>query len=362
MLLLYQKKEEKRTKPFELNFVSSFKDGIINTLMNKKIIAFIVAIAIFIIAGIIWKQTRPIPKYTGPIEKFTIADVRSVLNTIAKEKGFFAENGLDAQVKDFASGPVGIDALLSGEIDVSPSADFVGVSKIYDHKNLRILAQLSKENVLYVIGRKDKGINKPEDLKGKTIGITEKSIAEFFFSQFLTANNLSPQEVTAVNLAPDELTAQLEKGQIDAVLTWEPFVYRIKKELGDNASIWSAQGDQRFFLLAYSTDRFIKDHPVIIERYLNAMNETAQYIKNNPAEAKAIIAKNYYDDAYMQYFWGSEDYDVRLEQALLPELEREARFLMANKLTNQTEVPNFVNFIYFDALEKIKPEAITIIK
>jgi NitT/TauT family transport system substrate-binding protein len=41
--------------------------------------------------------------------------------------------------------------------------------------------------------------------------------------------------------------------------------------------------------------------------------------------------------------------------------EDQARWRIKNNLTDKKDVPNYLNFIYLDALEGVKPEAVTII-
>jgi len=43
-------------------------------------------------------------------------------------------------------------------------------------------------------------------------------------------------------------------------------------------------------------------------------------------------------------------------------VEREANWAIKDDLVNATKVPNYLNFIYFDALEKVKPEAVTVVR
>jgi len=332
--------------------------------MNKKIIlSTIVFVGIFVVAGVAWRQMRPMPKYSGPIEKFVLADDGSELNMIAREKGFFKENGLDPQFKTFTAGLFAVNSLLEGEADLATATDFVGANKIFSNKNLRILTQLSAYRGLSLIGIKDRGINKPSDIKGKTVGLAKNTIGEYFFEQFLIANDISRKEVTIVYLSIPEIESRIEKGEIDAAVIWDPYIYNIKKKLGDSVISWAIQNSHGVFVVSYSTDEFIKAHPGIIERYVRSLIQTEQYIKENPVEAKEISAKNFhYDNEYVQYIFTIYNFGVRLEQSLLLELEGEARFLIANKTTDQTEVPNYLDFIYFDALEKVKPEAVTIIR
>ena len=42
-------------------------------------------------------------------------------------------------------------------------------------------------------------------------------------------------------------------------------------------------------------------------------------------------------------------------------MEREAKWAMRNNLVEKGEVPNYLDSFYFDALDKVKPEAVTIV-
>ncbi len=43
-------------------------------------------------------------------------------------------------------------------------------------------------------------------------------------------------------------------------------------------------------------------------------------------------------------------------------MDDEARWSIANNLTDKTVVPNYLDYIYLDGLEALKPEAVTIIR
>lgn len=51
-----------------------------------------------------------------------------------------------------------------------------------------------------------------------------------------------------------------------------------------------------------------------------------------------------------------------LDQTILMSLEDEARWAMREGLTDKKEPPNYLDFIYVDALEQVKPETVTIIR
>ncbi len=156
---------------------------------------------------------------------------------------------------------------------------------------------------------------------------------------------------------------QITAGAIDAIVSFEPTPYVIEKALGSNAIAWSAQDVEDTYAVLISTDEFIENHPQVIERYVRALAQAEQYLKNHVAEAKNILKKAVkYDNLYIAYMWPKVTFYLVLEQQFVLVLEDEARWAIKNKLTDETIVPNYLNFIYFDALKAIKPEAVTIIR
>lgn len=78
----------------------------------------------------------------------------SVFNPVAKEQGFFSQNGLVAKIDEYDSGATSIAALLAGEADVAMAADFVGVRNMFENKQLRAVAEVSSHDVFRVIARR----------------------------------------------------------------------------------------------------------------------------------------------------------------------------------------------------------------
>ena len=59
--------------------------------------------------------------------------------------------------------------------------------------------------------------------------------------------------------------------------------------------------------------------------------------------------------------WAKTDFHLKLAQDLLILMEDEAKWYIRNKLTPDTNLPNYLDFMYIDGLEKIEPSAVTII-
>ncbi len=308
-------------------------------------------------------QEQP-EEYTGPVEEITLAAFSGetgALVYVAEDQGFFEENGLEVTITDYASGKAATDALIDGEADIATSADFVFVSNSFDHADLRVFGTVATAEVIELVARKDKGITTPTDLNGKKIGVTRRSSAESDLGKFLLYNGLSIDDVELVDLNPSGIVEAVINGDVDAGVTWDPNVYNIKEELGDNAVSWSVV--ESFYFVLITKEDWIEDNPSASERFIKSVLEAEDYIKDNSEEAKEFVKNRFdYESDYIDYSWPNQEFAVILEQAMLILFEDQARWSIDNNLTEATEIPNYLDYIYLDALEELKPESIGIIR
>ena len=328
-----------------------------------KIMGIFISAIIVIGISVSGCQKQP-EEYTGPVEKVTLAAYAGetgALVYVAEDQGCFEENGLDVTIKSYASGKAAADALIDGEADIATSADFVFVSNSFDHADLRVFGTVATAEVIELVARKDKGITTPTDLKGKKIGVTKKSSAESDLGKFLLYNNLSIDDVELVDLKPSGIVKAVINGDVDAGVTWDPNVYNIKEELGDNAVSWSVV--ESFYFVLITKKDWINNKPEAAKRFMKSVLGAADYIKDNSEDAKEFVKDRFdYDSAYIDYSWPNQEFAVILEQAMLILFEDQARWKIKQGLTDATEVPNYLYYIYMDTLEKVKPEAVKIIR
>ncbi len=330
--------------------------------MSKRILIVIIVAAV-IIGGYLWLSQERSQKYTGPVEKLTVAAAHyltGVLVYVAEDQGFFEKNGLEVIIKGYGSGKACADALIAGEADISTSADNVFVSNSFEHAELRVLGTVATKQIKELVARKDKGITTTADLRGKKIGVKKKSGAEFQLGVFLVFNGLSQKDVELVDLKPSEMMEAISNSNVDAVFVWDPYLYNIKKELGENAISW--HGGEDFYFVLLTKQDWIESNPAAAKRFIKSLLEAEDYIKDNPKRSKEFAKNKFdYEPDYMDYSWPNQEFTVILPQAMLILFEDQARWRIKNKLTNATEVPNYLNYIYIDALHEVKPEACTII-
>jgi len=192
---------------------------------------FFVALAVIVFSAAGCRQQ------TGPPDKITIAYTTAsngILTYIAFVKGYFKEEGLDVTPQPHAFGKMALNAVIEGKADLGTVADTPIMFAVMGGKKITILAviQTSNRNEA-IVARQDRGIVKPSDLKGKSIGVTLGTASDFFADVFLNAQGIDRKQVTIIDLKPEEMAGAFGTGRVDAVSTWNPGLIQLQRELGD---------------------------------------------------------------------------------------------------------------------------------
>ena len=95
---------------------------------------------------------------------------------------------------------------------------------------------------------------------------------------------------------------------------------------------------------------------------MKALLKAEDFIKKNNNQAKEIIKNKFnYEFDYNESSFAKHRFIVKIPQALLLTMEDQARWRIDNKLTDKTEIPNYLMSLYLDELKGLKPEAVTVI-
>ena len=282
---------------------------------------------------------------------------------IAQDQGFFETESLIVSIKDYPTGVATTDALLSGEVDIAWSAELPMISKAFAREELSIFAVSSRFNDQYLFGLKQAGITTFSDFKGKRIGLPLKTIAEFYLARFFELNGMSIEDVSLVNVLPSESVKALTSSSVDGVVTWEPYSSTIKEQMVDKIVSWPVQSSQPGFGVMIGRNDWLRENRETVERFLKSLVRAEEYQTQETETAKDIVqARTGYDESFMDIFWSESPFLLSLDQSLIIAMEDEARWMIANNLTDERRVPNFLDYIYEDALKAIKPEAVNIIR
>ena len=305
--------------------------------------------------------------FPGKIEPITIGMESTAVNSliyIAQDQGYFAANGIEITIKDnYISGAAAVEGMLKGEVDVATAAELAVVRQAFAKERIRTLSSIDMFMHMKLIGRKDRGIQNISDFKEKKVGVPLKTAADFMFGRFLDLQGINANQLTIIDVQAPQAVDALINGAVDAVVAWQPNVMVITERLGDKASVWDVQSGQPIYCAVVTTDGLASKNPDVLKRFLNSIAQAEEYLVRNPVRAGAIVQKRLaYDDRYIETIWPEHQFSIRLDQSLILAMEDQARWMINNNLTTEKQVPNFLDYIFEDSLETLKPAAVNIIR
>lgn len=280
------------------------------------------------------------------LDKLTVTYVTSPLNVpsiIEKENGIFAENfkemGISVEYAELTSGADQTQALASGDVQVlyAVGATSVILSAAND-ADIKVLNMYSRSPKAFCLYSQDETITSPEDLRGKTIGgPTGTNLHELLVSYLATAD-MTIDDVNYVNMSIPEAKAALEGGSLDAALIAGATAYQAKQQ--GYHLITDGEGLIDAIIAVAVTDEFYKTYPEIVEKLKEAQDEIAAYIRDNEAEALAIVAKALeLDTAAVEEMYAYYDFSTEMTETDKEGFQNTADFMYeAGMIENPLDV------------------------
>jgi len=333
--------------------------------MKKALVIVSLVAAIVLVGAGVWYLAISSPPYSGTPVPITIGTTPfevSGLIFIAEDQGYFERNGIVPTIIIYDAGINAMDALYAGDVDVATAADFVFARHALGGRPIQGIATIGKSEFHYIIARRDKGIWNVSDLKGKRIGVARGTSGDFFLGRFLELHSINLRDIEVVDLPAAQIADPLLNGSVDAVSTWDPYAYGTEMRLGDDAQIWPDQKGQLMYWIAICREDYVAGNKTQVRQFLTSLHQAEQFAATHPDEAKAIVQKRLNtDDAYIGRVWPNTQFSLTLDQSLVTAMEDEARWMIANNLTNATAVPDFRRSVYTNGLEEVKPGSVRII-
>lgn len=298
----------------------------------------------------------------------TIAAEMSLLPAtiwVAEKLGYFKKEGLDLTIREFDSGRNALESMLKDKtINMATVAQTPIVFNSFNKEDYVIVATMAHSiDDVKVLARKDHGIKTAKDLKGKKVGATLRSTGHYFLEGFLSNYNMNLKDIKLHDVNAAKLKGKLISGELDAITSWEPHIYNTKKVLDESKLtqlISPIPFRKDFFFTVNKT--YAEKNKEHISRFLKAVLKAEEYISFNQAVAQKITAEKIgADPIIVKNIWDAFIFEITLEQSILVGLEDEAQWAVDIGYTKKA-APNYLDFINYDALQNIKPEAVNIIR
>lgn len=322
------------------------------------------------IAGIaLLTACQPVPA-TPPSapEKVSIAYMNVALSSlfhIAHLHDYFRHEGLDVTAHPHISGKNALQSLIDGKTDLAITADTPFVLAVLNGDSLSLLATIATSHRYnLILARKDRGITKPADLRGKTIGVATGTTAHFFLHAFLTTQDMSSKDVVIRDYpAGEPIRTAIISGKVDAISYWTNAAKVVEQALGDSAILFYDETLYSDNACLIAQKDFVRSRPDTIRKVLRALVRAEEFIRQHPDEARQKaaaftgIGQDVFDGA-----WRTIAFRTSLEQSVLVSLEAQTQWAQQEHLTRRMDMPNYLDNIFVDGLLSVNPQAMTIIR
>ena len=180
-----------------------------------------------------------------------------------------------------------------GEADVATNAETQLLRYSVDHPNLRIVLGVS-EGLYRIVARRSAGIESVADLKGKAIATIPQTSSGYFLHRMLAEEGLSFDDIVAVPISPlSGMTEALRKGEVDAVVIWEPESENSAQVLGPD--LIEFRGDtvysEKFNLNTTAENLADPAKRARIVRFVRAVIDAASEMREYDAKAKQLVVE-----------------------------------------------------------------------
>ena len=209
---------------------------------------------------------------------------------IARDKGFFKEEGVDVELVIMEDTPIKMGALMAGQLDLVAST--VDEFPIYMKPGIALHYVLAVDNSKGgdgIVANKD--IADIKGLKGKKVAFEEGSVSQFFLNALLKDAGMTQADIEPVNMAATDAGVAFAAKQVDAAVTWEPALSQGAKAPHGKLLLSSADKPGLITDVVAATTDTIANKKDDIKGFVRAWYKALAFIKSNPDEANKIMAQ-----------------------------------------------------------------------
>jgi NitT/TauT family transport system substrate-binding protein len=145
---------------------------------------------------------------------------------VAKERGIFAEEGLDVELAIFTSGADGIAAFRAEKLDAGAFGTATPLAHISRGEDALIIAGIMGQDSMYITTPENAdAVKSVKDLKGKKIAVVRLASGDVVLRWALHQNGIDlKKDVQFIELKnPTAVIEAVKKGQADVGAIWGPY-------------------------------------------------------------------------------------------------------------------------------------------
>ncbi|MCL4820256.1 MAG: ABC transporter substrate-binding protein [Vicinamibacteria bacterium] len=256
----------------------------------------LMVLALIAVAGYYQREASKVPQVPHIVrpEKLRLAVVTWVgfgPFYIAKDKGFFAQQGIDAdlvRIDDFAARRA---ALASGDLHGSvETIDSLAIGAANGLPATLILIVDESHGGDGVVARKT--IPDLAALRGQTIALPETTPSHYFLLYLLDRVGMKASDFKVQPMEAGDAGAAFVAGRVDAAVTWEPWLSQAKASPHGHVLATTADHPGAIADTFVVHPSLVKGKPEAVRGILRAWFKALQFLQTNRSDSLAIMSRD----------------------------------------------------------------------
>ncbi len=208
---------------------------------------------------------------------------------LAAQLGYYEKHGVRVEMVRFSAYSDSIDALREGKVDAGMHTLDDAIRYYSSGSDVRVVLLTD-----YSYGGDglvaQAGIETLSDLRGSKIGVEIGTVGHLSLLTILQKAALSVNEVEIISIPAWEIQQEMLAGEIDAGVTWEPYLTSTAEMVGGKVLITSREYPETIITTMVFDAKTIQERPDDVQKVVAAYFDAVEYIKSNPQDAYAHMA------------------------------------------------------------------------
>ncbi|WP_316245319.1 ABC transporter substrate-binding protein [Gracilibacillus timonensis] len=308
------------------------------------------------------------------MSELTLTGVRdpqiSAAQIIADELGYFEEEGLDVTNYLIENGPEMSSMIAGGSAPISLMSNFLSITLKASDVPINVVAVLDQmAGTQAMVGSENLELESAKDLEGLTIGMPNGAEVRYAIDSMGEELGVDVDQIEFVNIGPSDGLAALQRGDIDALAAWEPFITKGTQAGGDfilsgrESNLPEKQGEVDWLSVhstLMATDDFLEENPNTIKAIIRALKKGTDYINENREEAiKTLSPELRLSESELEEIMGRNTYSMEVDNTYWNESNSDGIMDYFMSVGNIQSKPKVASYHDFSLLEEVYPELIT---
>ncbi len=209
---------------------------------------------------------------------------------LAKQLGYYEKNGVDVELVRFSAYSDSIEALRDGKVDAGMHTLDDAIRYFSAGRDTRVVLLTD-----YSFGGDGlvarSGIESLAGLRGTRIGVELGTVGHLSLLKILGLGGLTLDDVTIVSIPAWEIQQAMVNGEIDAGVTWEPYLTTTANMIEGRVLITSREYPETIITTMTFDAGTIRHRPEDVQKVVTSYFEAVKYIKENPQDAYARMGE-----------------------------------------------------------------------